>query len=240
MSRDRQTPRISITKLAEYMVASPSRRRSILRDQRYPSAFIAAKFREAYAAISDVLVRGGDPRMIDAQIATWRSQTPTSTFNAECLALCIDALTAFKALMAKGAFQGLSFTNGITEAYLELGGVQLSARPEALIEGPEIGAVKIYLSKTVPLTKEEKNRPGSGSFAAAALHLWAEQHFGSARPDRCLVVDVFAGEVYVASAHNVKKRANLTAACEEIAAVWGAIKRPPGAPPVRPSAAGAP
>jgi len=73
MSRNRPNPRISITKLAEYMVATPSRRRSILRDQRYPPAFKAAKFRAAYAAIADVLVRGGDPHLIDAQIAAWRA-----------------------------------------------------------------------------------------------------------------------------------------------------------------------
>jgi len=165
---------------------------------------------------------------------------PTTAFQADCLALCIDAIAAFKALIVQGTFGGISFARGLAEAYVELGGVDLSVRPDVLIEGPEIGAAKIYLSKTAPLTKDAKGKPGSASFASAALHLWAEHQSGSAAAERCLVVDVFAGEVYAAPARNATRREHLEAACEEIAAMWSAIKKPPEAPPARPSAAGAP
>ncbi len=39
----RDTPRISLNKLGEYMTASPSRRRSIVRDQKRPKDAIVAQ-----------------------------------------------------------------------------------------------------------------------------------------------------------------------------------------------------
>jgi len=232
MSRDRLNPRISITKFAEYLVTITSgRRRSILTDQRFPPAFKATKFRAAYAPITDILVRGGDPDLVDDQIAVWRRQKPKSKFQAECLALCIDGLAAFKAILRGGSLKNLTFAPGIVDAHVELGGVKISVRPEALIGGPEIGAVKIYLSKTNPLTKDGQGKLGSASFAAAALHLWAEETFGSALAERCLIVDVFAGEVYKAPSRNATRRKHMLAACEEIAAVWSSLKSPPAAPP---------
>jgi len=232
MSRDRSDPRISITKFAEYLVTITSaRRRSILTDQRFPPAFKATKFRAAYGPITDILVGGGDPELVDQQIAAWRRQKPVSKFQAECLALCIDGLTALKKVLQSGALKGLTFAPGLADAHVELGGVKISVRPEVLIAGPEIGAVKIYLSKTNPLIKDGVGKLGSAGFAAAALHLWAEEAFGGAPAERCLVVDVFACEVYRAPSRNATRRRHMLAACEEIAAVWPSLKSPPTAPP---------
>jgi len=232
MSRDRSDPRISITKFAEYLVTTASgRRRSILTDQRFPPAFKATKFRAAYGAITNILVRGGDPDLVDEQVAAWRGQAPKSRFQAECLALCFDGLMAFQAILRGGALAHLTFAPGLADARVELGGVAISVRPEVLVAGPEAGAVKFYLSKTNPLTKDERGRLGSAGFAAAALHLWADEAFGGAAPERCLVVDVFAGEVYEAPVRNATRRRHMLAACEEIAAVWPSLSSPPTARP---------
>lgn len=229
MTRNRSNPRISITKVAEYMVATPGRRATILRDQKYPPAFKASRFRDAYTALSEILVDGGGVRAIDTQIAAWRSRTPTKRFQAECLSNCIDALTAFRALMVRGEFDGMSFLPGMTEAYAELGGVDLSVRPEVVISGRTPGAMKIYLGKTSPLTEDVRNRPGSSSYATTALNYWAEGAFRSAPPELSLVVDVFAGKVHRAPARQRNRRNDLLAACQEIAVVWGSIAPPSSA-----------
>jgi hypothetical protein len=218
MSRTRPNPRISITKLAEYMVANPARRRSIVRDQKYPPTFKAAKFRDAYRAITEVLLSGGGASEVDVHIAALEKSAPKNPFGAECRRLCIDALVAFKKFSLKGAFNGFAFAPGMTKAYVELGGVDVSARPDVLITGS--GALKIYLAKTTPLTKDMRSKPGSASYAPAALHLWAETAFGTASHEQCLVADVFAGEVYDAPARHSTRRHDLEAACEEIAARW--------------------
>jgi hypothetical protein len=45
-SRIRETPRISVNKLAEYMVATPARRRGIIRDQKVKRDFIVARYQQ--------------------------------------------------------------------------------------------------------------------------------------------------------------------------------------------------
>lgn len=229
MTRDRSTPRISITKAAEYMVATPGRRATILRDQKFPPAFKASRFRDAYSAISDILVNGGDVGAFDAQIAAWRSRNPTKRFQAECLSNCIDALTAFKVLVQRGEFRGMTFLPGMTEAYVEVGGVDLSVRPEVVLGGKTPGAMKIYLGKTSPLTDDARGRPGSSSYATTALNCWAEGTFHSAPPELSLVVDVFAGKVHRAPARQRNRRNDLLAACQEIAVVWDSIRPPSSA-----------
>jgi len=229
MTRVRSNPRISIAKVAEYMVASAGRRHTILRDQKFPPAFKASRFRDAYAALSEILVAGGGVRAIDAQIAEWRSRTPATRFEAECLANCIDALIAFKALIARGEFAGMSFLPGTREAYVEVAGVDLSVRPDVMVAGATAGTMKIYLGKTSPLTEDVPGRPGSSSYAATALNLWAETTFGSAPPAQSIVVDVFAGRVYRAPARQQRRRQDLLAACQEIAVMWRAIVSPSSA-----------
>lgn len=56
----RMAPRISCTKLGEYMVASPTRRRRILEDQKFPSGFIVPLYADAQEVISGYLQRGGN------------------------------------------------------------------------------------------------------------------------------------------------------------------------------------
>ncbi len=226
MSRHRSAPRISISKLAEYIVAPPGRRRTLLRDQKYPSTFIVSKFREAYPALVDVMLHGGDVRLLDRYVAEWRGRKPSSPFEAENLQLCIEALCAFRPRLLDGTFKKLSFESGRSEAYLPIGGVNVSVRPDLLIPGDETGALKFYLVKSTPLTPDLPHKPGSSSHASSMLHHWVENEFGDADPRRCKIVDVFAGVVYTAPARYTKRRDDAQAACEELALVWPAIKDP--------------
>jgi len=230
MPKDRAKPRISISKLAEYLVASAGRRRTILRDQKYPPPFKAANFTHAYPAIADVLLRGCEPGVADAYVAAWREQLPRSKspIAARTLKLCIEAMSAFKALAATTMFKGLVFAPGLREAYVQRAGVLLSIRPELLLSGPSPGALKVYLGKTTPLSRDADRKMGSGGYAATALHLWAESQFGGARAENCLVLDVFAGSLFRAPSRHVKRRGDIDSACEEIGAVWASLQ-PSGA-----------
>lgn len=232
MPRHRNDPRTSLSKLGEYLVASAGRRRTIIQDQKNPKAFIAASYREAYGPLAACLVAGGDPRYLDKQLRTWRTRVPKTDFEARCLPLCIEAVVAFQALLATGRLAHLTFATGIDEASLMIGGVKVSISPDVLVAGPEAGAAKIYLSKTGPLTKDVSKRPGSSSYAATTLHQWVEQELGGGDPQRCLVIDVFAGEVYLAPRSSVQRRRDIESACREIAAVWATI--PTATFPARP------
>ncbi len=223
MPRHRTDPRTSLSKLGEYLVASAGRRRNIIQDQKNPRAFIVASYRQAYEPLAACLVAGGDPRFLDRHLHMWRTRAPRNDFDARCRPLCIEAAEAFQALLATGRLSHLTFATGIEQASLMIGGVKVSISPDVLVAGPEAGAAKIYLSKTGPLTKDVGKRPGSSSYAATTLHQWVEQELGGGDPARCLVIDVFAGEVYAAPKSHVQRRRDIESACREFAAVWPTI-----------------
>jgi len=222
----RKIPRLSMSKLAEYMVATPSRRRTLLRDQKFPPAFKVAWFDQAFDAIADVLRHGMDPSIIEDYLARWRRRTPKSTFEADRLRLWIEALSTVARVFDANPFAGLSLVEGPRDATMTLGGVKVSIRPELLCTGSAPGAVKIYLNKSVPLTDDDRRGDGSGTYAATLLYLWAAEHLGSVAATQCRVLDVFAGRIYGAPKAYVRRRHNLHDACEEIAVRWASIEPP--------------
>src|SRR6185503_1288314 len=94
-----KNPRMSLSKLAEYMVASAGRRRTLLRDQKYPPAFKAARFTEAFSAITDMILHGMDPIVLRRYVTDWRRRSPTSPFEQQQLKLWVEALEAFGRLI---------------------------------------------------------------------------------------------------------------------------------------------
>ena len=99
--------------------------------------------------------------------------------------------------------------------------MKISVRPEVLLAGVHRkeecgGAVKLYLSKSTPLTD-------AGAGVAAAL---LKRHCEEQRPDcrhhnrHLLVVDVFASRHFPAPQAVVARGHELNSTCQEIAAVW--------------------
>lgn len=220
---DRYQPRFSLSKLAEYAVASAARRRMLLQDQRYPPPYKAATYSEAYSTIADALVRG-DPTVLDGRIEEWSLRIPTSPFHATSYRLWCESAAAFKRLLTGDAFGGLTFEGGSREEYVDIGGVKVSVRPDAIVTAPAGGALKIYLSRGVPLTADDGARLGSASYAAALLHQWVGTWLGDASTKSCLLVDVFAGKVHRAPTHFLRRRKDLAASCDEIAKLWPSIE----------------
>lgn len=223
--RERLSPRISMSKLAEYMVATAARRRTIIRDQKFPKPFKAAQYTEAYAAIGDFFAGGLDARILQRSIAAWSSRVPSTDFEEQNLSLWCEAATAMLDLAGEYDFTDFKYSamNLTSEVQLDLSGVPVSIRPEVLVTEPGPGAVKIYLGKTFSLTADEKRRPGSGGYAATMLHQWLEERHATINPRHCLVVDVFNGVVFEAPRSFLRRREDLAAACEEIAERWTSI-----------------
>lgn len=220
--KERLAPRMSLSKLAEYMVATPARRRTIVRDQKFPKAFRAAQYTEAYKAIAAYFARGLDRRVLDGYLSDWGSRTPSTEFEAQNLALWCDAAVAMLDLAEEYDFSGFQYAAIEADEYLTVAGVSVSIRPEIAVTDPGRGAVKIYLGKTYPLTSDDR-RPGSGSYAATMLHRWVEERHGSVLPKHCLVLDVFGCAVYEAPKAYRRRRDDVDAACEEIAIRWPAV-----------------
>lgn len=224
--RVRQAPRISVTKLGEYMTASVVRRRTIVRDQKRPRTVVVARYRTARRAIVEHLAAGGvdNNRLIDTiEDLEARSESETSTWHAQDQVLSVEALDAFLEV-------NLPLDSWAVRRCpqrppkLTVGAVQVSVRPDLLVRGtdrygePWFGAVKVHISKGHPLDET------AAQYTATLLHQWVEQHLATedepANHKACLVLDVFAQRVWTAPRAHRRRRADLAVACEEIALRW--------------------
>lgn len=96
--------------------------------------------------------------------------------------------------------------------------VTVSVRPELLIESPDgktTGGVKLYFSKSAPLSEERAR------YSGAILQMAIEAVRNSQADYRkCLILDVFAQRRHQAPRTSQRRRQDVEAACAEISAIW--------------------
>ncbi len=228
------SPRISLNKLGEYMTASVRRRRTIIRDQKYPKPH---KGTATYAAARETLARhfesgAQDHARLSEAIRNLASHPFQADWQNKHRASCRLALQAFIDFYPP-SFLDFGLSDSVVTAgrhnqsvNLKISGVQVSVRPDAYLQGtlreaPVVGLLKLHFSKDHPVD------PDAGHYIATLLHLYAEGQLAgpsvSASRDHCIVLDVRHGSVYTAPKCFKTRREELRAACEEIAQRWESI-----------------
>jgi hypothetical protein len=228
----RTDPRISLFKLAEYAVASPRRRRSILNGQARPRRTVVPLYRRAEAAAVRFLRGRGDRAPIEQAIEMLEAATPSTEWDARDLR---NSIAALERLLRIGSSldlgrRNLRFRRGNGGVFIS--GVKVSVRPHILVwrEGSsqsEIGAVKLSFLKTHCVTGEE------AQYAATLVRRFLTRALPrvSIAPDLCQVVDLFGQEVTTAPAAFKNRMKDLRACCEEIQLAWPERRPPPRRPP---------
>src|SRR5262249_3597854 len=140
-------PRISVNKLAEYLVCNSSfRRREIIRDQFDPPSFKAARYDAACNAIVRFFTRGQSLAELNAslhRLVNWHPGPDDGKFAVDKNRDCRDALETFLRFveasgLAELAGDDLTFAAGATDApRLVKAGVAISVRPEIIIRGTD-------------------------------------------------------------------------------------------------------
>lgn len=225
MTKVRQEPRISANKLGEYLVASPSRRRTILQDQKYPDEFKVARYKEATQAISRFLAGGAkDLQILQKAIALLEATSPQTTFQSQDRELSIQALKAVISNHNQWSFSGLKLAHGAANvAPLTISGVQVSVRPEIVATSADkkgkliVGAIKLHLPKTSRPNKD------AAQYVTTLLHWHASERLedqGMPSFNLCKLVDVHGGMIHDAPKAMTRRRTDIDVACQEIAMVW--------------------
>lgn len=222
--RIRHEPRISINSLAEYLTASPTRRASIVRDQKYPRGGIVARYTEAEDAIVAFLAAGGGDlapilqaqRELEAKVSRTEKRG-----RLQMLQNANEALSSFTRRAATFALPGrvLELT---ADGLMKVGDVTVSVRPELAYVTEQngrrrVGLVKLYFRKTVPVTQV------MAQYIAAGTYQWGRniaQLGQELALERCLVYDIFAGRVFRGPGSPVQRLADMEAACAEILLHW--------------------
>jgi len=226
----RTEPRLTVSKLAEYIEANPLRQRSLLVDQKYPSTFIAARYTPAENLIKKFLT--SNPINVDILsdgLDAINAAPATTEWESDQNKLCAEAVESFIDVVEEILDMGLVFSSGDNNVpKMPLSGVEISVRPELLARDQEkkcFGAVKIYFSKTYPLKAD-----GSGLYASTAVYQWLLNHMSP--PDgfthshkHTFVVDVFAKTIHRTPAAYKSRMKHLDAACKTISALWPTLTK---------------
>ena len=220
----RIAPRISISKLAEYIVASPRRKRRILLDAMDPPTFKVAPHRRARSAILWSSRKGGvDDEKLLACADRLRGLESKGKWDSDDLKNSIAAIERFMLIHPKLDFGSSIQRLRSRSAQIRIEGVDVSVTPNLVIRGgtvkdPTVGAIKLYFVKTNPLSRED------GDYTATILRTFVASRLEGGRftvdSGLCQVVDVFADQVFVASPAFKRRMDDVAAACDSIRRLW--------------------
>jgi len=221
----RETPRFSLNKIAEYMTATPRRRRSLIIDQICPPTAKIITYEEARKACVRFLC---DPEQTGRKLvdlaATFRDRAALNPdeYHSQCLIASARALEGFAPISERVRPKGIVAVAGPRQgANVFLSGVRITVSPDvSLLElGTErrIGAIKLHFSRSAPLSHE------SLQYASTLVHECLGRDGDSPIKSRCISVDVFSQNSDVAPRSVRDRIKNLDAACEEIAERWPSL-----------------
>ena len=224
--RVRHEPRISANKLGEYLFARPGRRRTIIKEQKFPPTFMAARYKPAREAILDSLA--GNSSFDDLALTAEQllREPAASDYRAEQAQCCADAIHDFLDLAPDLELEGLTVERQNDRTKLTVAGVQISVYPDLILRGqnrrgePIVGALKLHFSKN------HKHSDQAAEYVATLLRQHVEQFWGedaAVHPALCRVVDVFGGTVHEAPKAFRRRWKDIEAACEEIRVRWESI-----------------
>lgn len=231
-------PRISANQLAEYALASPSRRQAILRNAKYAPVFLVVRYNNARSSVCDYLTDGTRPvATLHKAEADLKASAGSlgSRFKENDALLSAEAIASFASFTSNKtqypkAFSKLTFAHVTGQMpKLPMSGVEVSVQIDLVsknVAKETCGGVLLQTSKAI----SAKSWREEHSLYAASLIWMASSEFlkgyGSVDPNLCYAVDLFGKKATKAPKSYKTRVKNLEAACGEIAAMWGTIEPP--------------
>lgn len=220
----RVEPRISVNKLAEYVVTqSPRRRRTIITDQIKPSPYVTSRYEDARRVLAQHLSEPSRERKqllrMGAVLRDRAAELSADDDRRKSLLASARAVEAFADIADRLKVKNAIATTGARRnADLVVAGVRVVVCPDVafLERGTErrVGGAKFHFPVANRLTTEALR------YAAAMLYAHHEHRGDSPRRDACIAVDVMAGEFESAPRAMKERMKNVEAACQEIAERW--------------------
>jgi hypothetical protein len=219
-------PRISANKLGEYMVATPTRRRTIIANQKNPPAFKAARYAAVSGPVADFLTGGGaDASVIANSVAKLHAD---HSGNANALLVRAGAAEALEKVLQIGPRllpPGVVYLRPpVKPQALTIHGVTVSVQPDMIVQSERRGVMRAGALKLHYIKGDQSALTVKGAeYVATLLHQWLLQFggsFGQPLPELSQSVDVFRASFVKAPASQSRRMDDLQAACEEIASRW--------------------
>ncbi len=224
-------PRLSANQLAEYLIASPTRRKSIVKEAKFPKTLLVARYDAARTGVSNFLA---DPmrkiailvEALDALKERENKAAATTWVKDDCR-LSAEAIKAFQKLYGNLGLGKLDCKSVVTkQPKLSFNNVEISVSLDITTHCPKngggdsVGGIIILLSKTEQSTSARIERCKTSAVLAA---MFAGEHLGylgTPDPKICFALDIFGGRLVKAPATYKMKADNIAESCEEVALRW--------------------
>lgn len=227
MAKD-NTPRISVNKLAEYLVSRGGRQRQILRDQKFPTDFKGPYYRESEEAVASCLKDNlEDLSYLDRAWQSLNQIQSDKIGTQRRVNSNLDAIEAFESMLDKIDLKGATPSlGGHAPEKLKIHNVSVSVRPEIVLRGVGksgkklIGGIKLHFPKTFSLSDD------SAGYVSAILQEYFRVNFyddGEVYAPYCFVVDIGSKAVYPGVKSTSARMKDVAAECQNIAALWSSI-----------------
>lgn len=231
-------PRITAMKLAEYVLADPSRQETIAKNAKRAPKAITFPYSRVRGAVTSGLSDGklnpaffstvADGIQVEAGDTEWQRDDKTRSADAlRRFAKIIPTLNLTNAAQIHRPERGWKA--------LVIGGVRVSVNPELVFSiahrgVTKVGAVMLNTGQAEELSLSRTNgRFSIGNYVTALICRMAEERlaaYGMPLHTKCCAVDIFRGEIHTAPATYKTLIKHMEAACKMIALRWDGL---PGA-----------
>jgi hypothetical protein len=232
--REAKQPSISARYLADYMAASDTRRRSIIRGCKYKPIAKVVQHDQAKSAISHYLVTGAQIDTLMARAHSLRHQMADDDFDRDVLDHNADYIDRFATIYPDLKLPAAEILAPGKPIAIEIAGVrvrmELAFRLRRVVKKTNkvrLGGSMLRYTKGKPLDAE------TGLWQAALLYgvleQLAENDNESPEHQLCLTIDAAGGEIYPAPGDSITRFKHMRSALTTISEHWPNIAPPPKA-----------
>ncbi len=214
--------RISVKVLADFMLASDARRRSIIRDSKFPKLKNGkpkpqiVRYSEARSAIRDYHESGNDIRVLITQIE--KLTRKKAEHPEKNISRIDDNIRAIKAYMGHFSKSELAVLTTPRPVY-RFGQIEVSATPDLYVE--ETG-----IKKLIKLDfNHQKSKEGAIEIILKVMYEAASNHQLGVKPRDVVYLDVLRQTHHTGAKLNKRLKKDVDAALETIQDMWANIKQ---------------
>lgn len=232
--REVKQPRVSARYLADYMAASETARRTILRNCKYPSTARVVQHDLAKTAVSAFICSGGGAVIALSERANQlRDMLEEDDFKRSVLDHNADYIENFSEVAHKLSLPAVERLPPGNTPTVKISDVTVTAelhfrlRRTTKSNKVKIGGGMLRYAKNRPLNEEVA--AWQSAFLMAYLNMTGADPSAASEAKLCLTVDAWTGNTYAAPGDSISRFKNMEAACASIAERWENIKPPPKA-----------
>lgn len=217
-----KSPRISVNKLAEYMIASPLRRKQIVKDAKYPQKYIETLYSEARSGIKNYIINNYDETILLDLIDYLKSKPCDNDHQATDIKNSISSLRHILSTDLPDLSNCTISEFDGENTMINIEGLNISIYPDLIIKNNingKIGGIKIHFPKSHEL--------GEGLVYVSTLikNFFINKGHDNREIDEklCITIDVFRMKYAIAPHAYIRLMQRLKVSCQEIVLWWNSI-----------------